>query len=112
MEEAEALDAIAAACPEAVSLAGQTNLFDIAALAREAEAALGNDTGPMHLIAIAGCPAIALFSGASDPTLCAPRGRRVTILRRESLATLAPEEVMAALSLPEATEGPAGPGRP
>lgn len=102
--EAEALDAIAAACPEAVSLAGQTNLFDIAALAREAEAALGNDTGPMHLIAIAGCPAIALFSGASDPTLCAPRGRRVTILRRESLATLAPEEVMAALSLPEATE--------
>ncbi|MCE2509670.1 MAG: glycosyltransferase family 9 protein [Alphaproteobacteria bacterium] len=110
--EAKALAAIAKACPQAVNLAGQTNLFDIAALARQAKAAVGNDTGPMHLIATAGCPAVALFSGASDPALCAPRGRQVTVLRRGTLATLTPDEVLDALSLREATKSPSGPGHP
>ena len=36
--------------------------------------AIGNDTGPMHLIAAAGCPSVVLFSRDSDPALCAPRG--------------------------------------
>ena len=44
---------------------------------RRARAALavGNDTGPAHLIAAAGAPTLVLFSGDSDPALCAPRGR-------------------------------------
>lgn len=79
------------------NLAGQTSLADVASLARGARAAVGNDTGPMHLIAATGCHAVVLFSGASDPALCAPRGRRVTILRREPLAALPVEEVLAAL---------------
>ena len=110
--EAETLAAIAAACPRAVNLAGATDLFDIAELARTAEAAVGNDTGPMHLVAIAGCPALVLFSGASDPTLCAPRGRRVTVVRREPLAALTPAEAFEALSLPEASESNTEPGHP
>lgn len=95
-ERAEA-EAIAAACPEARSLVGRTSLVEIAALARRATAAVGNDTGPMHLIATAGCPSVVLFSHASDPALCAPRGRAVTVLRRDDLADLAPDLVLGAV---------------
>ena len=96
-QEAPLTGRIRALVPAAVDLAGRTGLADIAALARHAAGALGNDTGPMHLIAAAGCPSVVLFSAASDPALCAPRGPRVTALRREPLAALAVEEVLAAL---------------
>ncbi|CUW38336.1 Putative ADP-heptose of LPS heptosyltransferase（Glycosyl transferase, family 9,73-282& len=94
-ERAE-IEVITAACPQAVDLGGRTGLPDIIALARRAEAALGNDTGPMHLIAAGGCPSVVLFSHESDPSLCAPRGN-VTVLRRPSLAELGETEVEAAL---------------
>lgn len=95
-ESAEA-DAVTAACPQAVSLVGRTTFADIAALARKAVAAVGNDTGPMHLIAVTGCRSVVLYSHASDPALCAQRGPAVTILRRKSLADLAVEEVAGSL---------------
>ncbi|MGE5548233.1 MAG: glycosyltransferase family 9 protein [Solirubrobacterales bacterium] len=94
-EEAE-IATVTAACPQAVSLAGRTSFLDIVALARDAMAAVGNDTGPMHLIAAAGCPSVVLFSHESDPSLCAPRGK-VTVLRVPDLADLATPEVEAAL---------------
>lgn len=94
--EAAELEAIAAACPQARSLAGATSFLDIVALAQRAAGAVGNDTGPMHLIAAAGCAAVVLFSHDSDPNLCAPRGR-VSIVRRPSLAELTVEEVEAAM---------------
>jgi ADP-heptose:LPS heptosyltransferase len=84
--------------PAAIDLAGQTDLADIAALARGARGALGNDTGPMHLIAAAGTPTAVLFSGESDPALCAPLGPRVAVLQREPLAALKVEEALAALA--------------
>ena len=59
--------------------------------------AVGNDTGPLHLIAAAGAPTLALFSNASDPDLCAPRGR-VTVLRAESLDLLSVDDVERAAS--------------
>jgi ADP-heptose:LPS heptosyltransferase len=93
----DAIDPILGACPSAMSLAGLTELLDIPAIARQAVAAVGNDTGPMHLIAAAGCPSVVLFSAESDPALCAPRGK-VTILRREDLAELPVDEV--AMELP------------
>jgi ADP-heptose:LPS heptosyltransferase len=82
----------------AIDLTGRTTLGDVAALARGATLAVGNDTGPMHLIAAAGCRAAVLFSRASDPALCAPRGRDVRVLRRPDLATLGPAEVLRALA--------------
>ena len=93
----DAIDPILEACPTAMSLSGQTDLLDIPAIARLAAAAVGNDTGPMHLIAAAGCPSVVLFSAESDPALCAPRGT-VKILRREDLAELPTDEV--AMELP------------
>jgi ADP-heptose:LPS heptosyltransferase len=95
-DDAEAIEAIAAGCRQARSLLGQTNLFDVVALARGAAGAVGNDSGPMHLIAAAGCSAVVLFSAASDPALCGQRGR-VAILRRDDLADLPLEPVLAAL---------------
>ena len=88
---------ILARCPAARDLTGRTELLDIAALARGAACAVGNDTGPMHLIAMAGCPSVVLYSHDSDPSLCAQRGPDVTILRRRRLAELALEDVKAAL---------------
>jgi ADP-heptose:LPS heptosyltransferase len=83
--------------PAARDLTGATTLAQVAALARSAAAAVGNDTGPMHIIATAGCPCVVLFSAESDPALCAPRGPAVTVLRRTRLADLGAGEVMAAL---------------
>ena len=94
--------AIRGACPDARDLTSATDLGDIPALARGAAGAVGNDTGPMHLIAAVGCAALVLFSADSDPALCAPRGPEagtVTVLRRNSLPALAAEDVEAALTL-------------
>jgi ADP-heptose:LPS heptosyltransferase len=72
--------------PEVCDLTGRTTLFDIFALGCGAEAAIGNDTGPMHLIARAGCPTTVLFSDDSNPDICAPRGRSVRIVKAVDLA--------------------------
>ena len=62
-----------------------------------ARLAVGNDTGPMHLIAATGCPSLVLFSAASDPARTAPVGDHVTVLRRPSLGELPLDAVCAAL---------------
>jgi ADP-heptose:LPS heptosyltransferase len=71
--------------PDGLDLTGRTTLAQIGALARRAEAALGNDTGPTHLLAAAGCLTLAVFGPESDPALCAPRGPRTAWLRGESI---------------------------
>lgn len=93
--------------PHAVDLMGQTTPGDVADLARAARVAVGNDTGPMHLIGTAGCPSLVLFSQDSDPALCAPRGPVVSVLRRPDLGTLEVETVLAALPAPLAGGDPA-----
>jgi ADP-heptose:LPS heptosyltransferase len=87
------------AVPAARDLAGQTSHADLAVLAGGAAGAVGNDTGPMHLIAVAGCPSLVLFSHASDPALCGQRGPAVEIIRCPDLARLAVDEVEARLNL-------------
>jgi len=97
--EQDAADAVQAACPQAVSLIGKTGIADLAALARRAQVAIGNDTGPMHLAAGCGCRCVVLYSQASDPALCGQRGEQVQFLRVASLATdLTPAQVMAAVA--------------
>ncbi len=95
--EREALAAIAAACPEARDLCGETTFEAVVELARRAAVAVGNDTGPMHLIAAAGCPSVVLYSNASDPARTAPRGAAVTVLQRASLGDLSTAAVTAAV---------------
>jgi ADP-heptose:LPS heptosyltransferase len=76
-------------------MTGKTDFLQLARLAARASLAVGNDTGPTHLIAAAGAPTLVLFSQASDPALCAPRGR-VEVLRRDSLEDLSVAEVVEA----------------
>jgi ADP-heptose:LPS heptosyltransferase len=97
--ERAAIATIKAACPEAIDLSGRTTFEQIAALGRRAEIAVGNDTGPMHVLATAGCRAVVLFSEASDPALTAPRGRDVTVLQRARLQELSVGEVAAVTPL-------------
>jgi ADP-heptose:LPS heptosyltransferase len=88
--------------PSAIDLIGQTSFGDLADMARAARFAVGNDTGPMHLIATSGCAVVTLFSSDSNPSQCAPRGRWTRILQRPDLADLPVEAVLE--SLPEAVE--------
>ncbi|MFN7901694.1 MAG: glycosyltransferase family 9 protein [Holosporales bacterium] len=94
-DDADATATIAAAVPEALNLNGKTTIADIARLASHAHIAIGNDTGTMHVAAVTGCPSIVLFSGASNPARCAPKGGQVTIIQRPLLAELPPKEVIA-----------------
>ena len=79
---------IAEKCPKALNLNEQTSLFHIAALGRNAAGAVGNDTGPMHLIAATSCPCLGLFSGYSHKIKHAPKGENVQILQTEHLKDL------------------------
>jgi ADP-heptose:LPS heptosyltransferase len=94
--EREAIDRVRALCPAAIDLSGRTGFGDLAELARGARAAIGNDTGPMHLFALAGCPSLVLYSTASDPARVAPQGSRVEILQCERLDRLDPPALIAA----------------
>jgi ADP-heptose:LPS heptosyltransferase len=89
---------IVASGAAARDLTADTSLAEVAELGRGAAGAVGNDTGPMHVIAAVGCPSVVLFSGVSDPALCAPRGPKVETLRPPALADIGPEDVMAALA--------------
>ena len=91
--EAGVTKTIADGAPGTRDLTGRTELYDIAALARIAAGAIGNDTGPMHLIAPTGCKSLVLFSGASLPHRHAPLGDHVTTLQTENLSDLSVEKV-------------------
>lgn len=70
------------------SLVTRTDLFQIVTLAEKAAFVVGNDTGPMHMAAIAGAPGVALFAtNESNPEQAAPRGKRMPIIN--SAPTLA-----------------------
>lgn len=73
------------ACNDALDLTGKTSLEHIAVLARNAVLALGNDTGPMHIIAPTGCPSVILFSKHSNPVRHAPKGAHVKTLQVDNM---------------------------
>lgn len=97
--ESDVTGAIEAACPGVLNLTGKTNLKQIIALGRSASIAVGNDTGPMHMIAPTGCPCISLFSDHSNRFRHYPKGPDVTVLHAPQLSDLDGESVLkAALS--------------
>lgn len=103
--------AIRDVCPEAVDLIGRTDVAGLAALAQAAALTVGNDTGATHAAAAGGNPVVVLFSRASSPSLCAPRGKIVRVLIQPELADLAVETVFAlclALAVAPAAAAEAG----
>jgi ADP-heptose:LPS heptosyltransferase len=113
--EAETCAQVAAASPTVVNLCDRSPVLAIMALARGAAGAVGNDTGPMHLIATMGCPTLTLFSSATNPRNTRPRGPyegpgaavpppgvdpvTTAVLRAGDLADLPVAEVRSALLL-------------
>jgi len=94
LQESELAHAIQRRAPRARDLTGRTDFAQIATLGAKAALAVGNDTGPVHLIAAAGAPTIALFSSASNPALNAPRGH-VTVFQAPDLKDVPVETVLA-----------------
>ena len=98
-QETALAQAIQRQVPRARDLTGRTDFARSAVLGAMAALAVGHDTGPLHLAAAGGAPAVVLFSGASDPALSAPRGR-VAVLQAQKLSELPVAKVaQAAVSL-------------
>jgi ADP-heptose:LPS heptosyltransferase len=95
--ESDLAHAIQRKAPRARDLTGRTDLVQIAALGARAALTVGNDLGPLHLIAAAGAPTIALYASSPDPALTAPRGH-VTVLHAPQLKDL-PVDTVAAASI-------------
>ena len=79
-----------------VNLIGKTNFSDLACLSARAKLIIGNDTGPMHLLVVCSndkIPKIVLFGGASDPTLCAPIGKNVIIVKENNIEDITIENI-------------------
>ncbi|MGF7175024.1 glycosyltransferase family 9 protein [Azospirillum doebereinerae] len=93
--EVELAQSIVGLCPRALDLTGKTDVPELAGLARRAWAAIGNDTGPTHLIAAVGCPTVAVFSDASNPIHSI--GPRVVVHHRPAFDTMDTAGVLAAL---------------
>jgi len=95
---------IRAACPSAIDLVGRTELTSLVDLADAAAFAVGNDTGATHIAALGGQPVLVLFSDASDPSRCAPRGPKVHLLSSRCLNDLPVCRVF--VQVLQAAEGP------
>lgn len=104
-DEHDLAAAIRAACPAARDLVGATTIPELAALGRQAAIAVGNDTGPMHLIAETRTPTLMLMSRESNPDHCAPRGPAARWLRRDFIKDLPLADVEAAIEALLANDG-------
>jgi ADP-heptose:LPS heptosyltransferase len=69
------------------------NLLELARWMKGATFYIGNDSGISHLAAAIGMPCLILF-GPTDPSIWAPRGVHVKILRHQPLKELAVEAVL------------------
>ena len=72
-----------------IDLVGKINLAEIFLLMRESQLFIGNDSGLMHLSALANIPTIGLF-GPSDPKKYHPWGERTLAIRSPKT----PDELM------------------
>src|SRR5207253_8872477 len=63
-------------------------------LADAAAFTVGNDTGATHIAAAGGHPVVVLFSDASDPRRCAPRGHEIHVLTSPRLDRLPVSRVL------------------
>lgn len=72
----------------AVDLSDKTSLAEIAALARGAELSVGNDTGPMYLAALSGCPSVFLSQKFSASALRVPESKHIRMVEAENIREL------------------------
>ncbi len=63
-----------------IDMRGKTNLKQLAALLREVDLLVTNDSGPMHIAAALGTPVVAIF-GPTDPKRTGPYGEIHRVIR-------------------------------
>ena len=63
-----------------LDLVGRTDLLMLTELLRRARLFIGNDSGPAHLAAAAGCPTVVLFT-CTSPHRAVPRGAPVRVVQ-------------------------------
>ena len=84
-----------------INLVNKTTIQDLCILAKDAQLAIGNDTGPMHAFSMCGCNSLVLFSDDSNPKRCAPRAinkkKLVKIIQKNDLRNLTVDEVLHSL---------------
>ncbi|MFH1922570.1 MAG: glycosyltransferase family 9 protein [Planctomycetota bacterium] len=68
-------------CPGVLDWTGRLGLEELAAALEEADLFVGADSGPAHLAAAVGTPAVVLFSGTNSPRQWQPCGENVCVLR-------------------------------
>ena len=68
--------------PQALNLAGKTNLRQLVALLEQADLVVANDSGPMHIAAALGRPLVTVF-GPTNPVRTGPYGRMECVVRIE-----------------------------
>ena len=85
---------------------GLSSITDLLDRLKLASAFVGNDSGPGHLASILGVPTVSIF-GPTDAARWKPIGPRVTVLQAESLQSIAPDRVIAAIEQSAQAE-PAG----
>lgn len=87
--DAAACDAIAAAVPRgsggtALNLAGRTSLVEMGSWLGGMDLVIANDSGPIHMAAALGVPAVALF-GPTDPVRTGPYGGNHVVLTADGV---------------------------
>jgi ADP-heptose:LPS heptosyltransferase len=84
----------------AINLVGQLSLRQLAACLKRAAVLVSNDSGPVHVAAAVGTPAVVLF-GTTDPAAgprrWGPWGQGHTVICRERMDQITVDEVFQAL---------------
>ncbi len=65
--------------PKILNLCCKITIFELAELGKKSRIVIGNDTGPMHLMAMMDCLTLSLFTKYSNPDICAPKGKNVKV---------------------------------
>lgn len=92
-DDLDAASCVKKICPEIMDLTLKVNFLEIAMLAKQAVAVVGNDTGPLHILAAMKLPTLVLWSKASSPDVYAPKGHHVHIAYEEDLKNLSLDRV-------------------
>ena len=79
-DELELCEEIKKKFPYIINLCGKLNVCKLASLSKDSLGIVGNDTGPIHLCSLAKRKLVVFFTKFSNPQLCAPLGKHVTIL--------------------------------
>lgn len=81
-------------------VAENISLMKLAAIFKNCDFYIGNDSGVTHLSALTGINTIAIF-GPTDPAVWCPLGKKITVIHKHCLSDLNAEEVLFHLPLQE-----------